>query len=274
VAWTLHEGDCLEVMRGMPDKSVDLVITSPPYDGIRDYGKDWSIDLHAVGVEVFRLLKDGGIAVMVIQDQTKDFAKSLTSFRTIIDWCDSGFRLFECLVYQRSGVPGAWWSKRFRVDHEYMPVFIKGQRPQAFDKAHLQVPAKYNGVPYHGPRRGKDGLTHSGFATPGAVCADCKCRGTVWKYTSSTQETPKASVIGGIKLQHPATYPDQLAFDHVLCWTNPGAVVLDPFAGSGTTLAMAEKAGRNSIGIEINPEYCAIIRRRMEEVTAQGRLFA
>jgi len=83
---------------------------------------------------------------MVIQDQTKNFGKSLTSFKTIVDWCDSfGFKLFETVIYRKYGAEGAWWNKRFRVDHEYVPIFLKGERPQYFNKEHLKIPSKHGG---------------------------------------------------------------------------------------------------------------------------------
>ena len=120
-----------------------MVVTSPPYDELRDYN-GFTLDLHSLGEQLLRVLKDGGICVMVIQDSTKDFAKSLTSFRTIVDWCDNiGFRLFECNIYNRQGTEGAWWKQRFRVDHEYMPIFLKGKRPQYFDKENIKIPSKH-----------------------------------------------------------------------------------------------------------------------------------
>ena len=138
----IYNEDCLEGMKRIEDGSVDLVVTSPPYDNIRDYN-GFSVDLHSVGIEISRILKDGGMCVMVIQDQTKDGRKSLTSFRTIVDWVDSTeLDLWECCIYQRSGTPGAWWSKRFRVDHEYIPIFIKGKRPQYFNKEHMKEDTK------------------------------------------------------------------------------------------------------------------------------------
>jgi site-specific DNA-methyltransferase (adenine-specific) len=117
--------DCVEAMKKLPDNSIDLVVTSPPYDSLRDYN-GFIFDLHETGKEIYRVLKEGGIAVMVIQDQTKDFGKSLTSFRTILDWCDNiGFKLFETVIYRKHGTEGAWWTQRFRVDHEYMHIFLK-----------------------------------------------------------------------------------------------------------------------------------------------------
>ena len=101
----------------------DLTVFSPPYDGLRDYN-GYEFDMHKLGEELFRVTKEGGIVVMVIQDQTIDGHKSLTSFKTIIDWCDNiGFGLFECNIYKKQGKDGAWYTKRFRVDHEYIPNF-------------------------------------------------------------------------------------------------------------------------------------------------------
>src|SRR3989338_7872095 len=137
--------DAVAELKKFPDNSIDLVVTSPPYDEIRKYN-GFSFNLHETGKELFRVLKNGGIAAMVIQDQTKNFGKSLTSFRTIIDWCDSfDFKLFETVIYRKYGAEGAWWNKRFRVDHEYIPVFLKGDRPTYFNKEHLKIPSKHGG---------------------------------------------------------------------------------------------------------------------------------
>jgi hypothetical protein len=122
---TLICGDCLEVMKSIQDPFVDLTVFSPPYDAIRDYGSGNKIDLTAIGSELFRLTKDGGVCVVVLQDGTKDFKKSGTTFRTAVNWMDMGWGLFETLIYKRNGRPGAWWGQRFRVDHEYMLVFLK-----------------------------------------------------------------------------------------------------------------------------------------------------
>ena len=117
-------GDSCKVLKDIPDNSIDLVVTSPPYDQLRTYN-GYTVDLHTIGTELYRVLKDGGVVAMVIQDSTKDFGKSLTSFRTIVDWCDNiGFKLFETCIYRKNGTEGAWWTQRFRVDHEYMPLAV------------------------------------------------------------------------------------------------------------------------------------------------------
>ena len=127
-------GNCIEKLKIFQENTFDLTVFSPPYDDLRDY-KGYKMSLNELGAELFRVTKEGGVVVMVIQDQTKEGAKTLTSFRTIVDWCDNiGFKLFECNIYKKQGKDGVWWRKRFRVDHEYMPVFLKGDKPKVFDK--------------------------------------------------------------------------------------------------------------------------------------------
>lgn len=249
-------GDAIEVMKKFPPKSVDIVVTSPPYDAVRDY-KGFSLDLHSAGKEIYRVLKDGGVAVMVIQDQTKNFGKSLTSFKTIVDWCDSfGFKLFETVIYRKYGAEGAWWNKRFRVDHEYIPIFLKGERPQYFNKEHLKIPSKHGGKTMTG---GGTRLTNGiRIATRSIKINPTKCRGTIWEYLTAGDGTR-------LKHQHPATFPNQLPYDFISCFAPKNGVVLDPFVGSGTTIVAAKNLGYKYIGIDIAPDYCAIAEKRMKE---------
>lgn len=260
-------GDCLQLLPALAAQTVDLVVFSPPYDSIRDYGKNWSLDVSALGRELWRVVKPGGVCALVIGDGTKNFAKSLTSFRLAVDWCDNvGWKLFECCLYQRAGNPGAWWTQRFRVDHEYILIFFKGDRPKAFDKTPLMVDSKHAGKVYSGTDR----LTNGGFKaiTPKAVNAK-KCRGTIWPYAASNAEGNR------LKLGHPATFPDKLAEDLILCFSAPGDLILDPMTGSGTTCAMARKNERSYLGIEINPDYCEIARARLalEDARRAASLF-
>jgi len=253
---TIQNIDCEEGIKQLPPNSIDLVVTSPPYDNIRDY-HGFSVNLSAVGKEIFRVLKDGGIVVMVIQDQTKNYGKTLTSFRTIIDWCDNaGFRLFECLIYRKYGAEGAWWNKRFRVDHEYMPVFLKGEKPQYFNKEPLKIPSKWAGVTMTG---GATRLTNGKTLKARPIKINpVKCRGTVWEYLTCGD---------GDKLKHlhPATFPDKLPYDVIQCFCPPKGIVLDPFMGSGTTAIAAIALGRNFIGFEISKDYCDIATKRISK---------
>lgn len=245
--------DNVNFMRSLPDRSVDLIVTSPPYDDLRDYN-GYSFNLHDVAVESFRVLKDGGICVMVIQDKTKDFGKSTTSFRTIIDWVDTGFKLFECCIYNRQGTEGAWWSKRFRVDHEYMPIFLKGKRPQFFDKEPLKIPSKHGGKTMTGANvRTKNGRTGSRSVTINKM----KCPGTVMDFGNTCGGESK------LKSQHPAVFPNKLASNMIKCFCPENGLVLDPFNGSGTTTLAAKCLGRQYIGIDLSKEYCDIANQRL-----------
>lgn len=263
---TVVLGDALEVLPTLDANTIDLTVFSPPYDGIRDYGKDWKLDYHTLGARLFDVTKTGGVCCVIIGDGTRDFAKSGTTARWTVDWLDRvGWRLFECCIYSRHGNPGAWWTQRFRVDHEYILIFLKGDRPRHFDKSSLMVPSKHAGKIYSGTDR----LTNGGFKKiePKPV-NDVKCRGTLWEYSTSNTEGNRT------KLEHPATFPDRLAEDLIHCFSKPGDIVLDPMCGSGTTCVMAARAKRHFIGIEINAEYHAIAQRRLvEEVKNDARFF-
>jgi site-specific DNA-methyltransferase (adenine-specific) len=248
----------------MPEDSVDLIVTSPPYDRIRNYN-GFDFDLHATGQEVYRILKNGGIAAMVIQDQTKNFGKTLTSFRTILDWCDNiGFKLFECVIYRKHGSEGAWWNQRFRVDHEYMPIFLKGEKPLYFDKEPLKIPSKHGGKIMSGSgNRRTDGKTNS---TVRRSINEKKCRGTIWNYLMAGDKNP-------LKRQHPAPFPDKIPYDFIQCFCPEDGIVLDPFMGCGSTAVTAKTLKRHYIGFEISETYCKLAEERIRIDASQELLF-
>ncbi len=252
---SVYCGDCVKLMQSIPDSTIDLIVTSPPYDKIRDYKGNLEFDLHKTGKEIFRVLKSGGIAAMVIQDQTHNFGKSLTSFKTIVDWCDNiGFKLFETVIYRKNGAEGAWWTQRFRVDHEYMPIFLKGDRPNYFNKEPLKVPSKHGGKVMTGSgARKTNGETNPTITRPINMT---KCRGTIWDYLMAGDKNP-------LKRKHPAVFPDKIPYDFIQCFCPENGIVLDPFLGSGSTLVMAKKLKRNFIGFDIIPEYCDLAKERL-----------
>ena len=249
-------GDCQIELSKLPDNSINLVVFSPPYDGLREYN-GYHMDLKKIGTELFRTLVDGGIVAMVIQDQTLDGHKSLTSFRTAVQWCDEiGFGLFETVIYKKQGKDGGWWSKRFRVDHEYIHIFIKGKRPNYFNKEDLKIPSKHGGKTLTGgANRNKDGKT---IPSSKFLINDMKCRGTIWDYANGGDKNR-------IKRQHPAPFPDKIPFDIIKCFTQEGDIVLDPMVGSGSSCVAANLLNRKYIGIDISEEYCEIARTRIEK---------
>jgi DNA modification methylase len=247
-------GDSIQTLTLYDDNFFDLTVFSPPYDELRDYN-GYSFDMNKLGKELYRVTKDGGIVVMVIQDQTKDGWKTLTSFKTIIDWCENiGFGLFECNIYQKQGKDGAWWSKRFRVDHEYMPIFIKGRRPNSFEKESIKIPSKHGGKTMTGgANREKDGTTKKSTKM---IINPMKCPGTIWNYANGGDKNR-------VKRNHPATFPDKIPYDFIQVFSKPGDLILDPMCGSGSTCIAAKKLGRNYVGIDISREYCDIAIERI-----------
>lgn len=247
-------GDAVAELKNFSDAVFDLTVFSPPYDQLRDY-EGYTLDLHALGAELFRVTKDGGVVVMVIQDQTCNGKKTLTSFRTILDWCDNiGFGLFECNIYQKQGKDGAWWSRRFRVDHEYMPVFVKGDKPKHFDKTPVKIPSKHAGKTMTGAaNRNKDGLTvESRKLTINPV----KCPGTIWNYANGGDKV-------AWKRAHPAAFPDKIPYDFIRVFTRKGDAVLDPMVGSGSTAVAAHLLERRYVGIDISRAYCDLTAARI-----------
>ena len=253
---TIITGESVEVLSSFPSSCIDLAVFSPPYDSLRDYTGHYKINLNALGCQIYRVLKNGAVAVMVIQDETQDGWKTLTSFRTIVDWCDNiGFGLFECNIYSRNGKDGGWWAKRFRVDHEYMPIFIKGRRPKYFYKEGIKIPCKHAGVNASGStNRNKDGSLESIGKT--IIVNALKCPGTIWHTPNRTNDRTK--------FNHPATFSDGIPHRFIQVFTQKNDVVLDPFIGSGTTAIAAKLLERKYIGIDISEEYCDLTKTRLD----------
>lgn len=250
-------GNCIEVLKKIESNSIDLAITSPPYDDLRDYKGNYKFSIEEIGKEVFRVLKEGGIYAMIIQDQTKNFAKSLTSFRTAINHCDNiGFKLFETCIYKKLGCEGAWWTKRFRVDHEYIHIFLKGKRPQYFNKEPIKIPSKHAGKKMTGcATRKKDGTT---FKSKQVTINKMKCPGTIWDYANGGDKNK-------LKRQHPAVFPDKIPYDLIQVFCPENGIVLDPMNGSGSTIVQACKLNKKFIGIDIEESYINIAKQRLKD---------
>lgn len=253
---TIIRGDAVEQLKVIPAGFVDFTLFSPPYDKIRSYTDGFAFDIDGLGKELYRVHKEDSVCAVVIGDGTVDGVKSLTSHRLVMRWANLfEWNLFEHIIYKRGGRPGVWWKNRFRVDHENIFLFLKGNKPRNFYKDHLKVPSKHAGKTYSGTDRLSDGSLRN--IKPKKV-NDEKCRGTVWYYPTSNSEC------NSLKLQHPATFPDKLAWDLIMCFAQSNAVVLDPMCGSGTTLVQAKKLKCSYIGIDISRKYCDIAEERLK----------
>ena len=252
-------GDNVDVMATFPDACIDLVVTSPPYDDLRKYGGH-SWDFPAVARELTRILKPGGVIVWVVGDKTENGSESGESFRQALAFMGLGLNLHDTMFYIKRGCGGGDTSKRYLNVVEYMFVFSLGTPA----KANMIRDRKNTSAGNVNLKRwdGRHGTHGTARKTPHVV-QEFGLRINAWDY-----------YVGGWpghyenNGDHPAAFPNGLAADHILTWSNPGDVVLDPFAGSGTTLKMAKEHGRHYIGIEVNPAYVAICEKRV----AQGVL--
>lgn len=241
---TILQGDCLEVMKGIPDKSIDMVLTSPPYDNLRTY-KGYTFNFEGIAQEIYRVLKDGGVCVWIVGDATIKGSETGTSFKQALYFKEIGFNLHDTMIYKVKGT-GAKGSKYcYWQEFEFMFVFSKG-KPKTLNFLTIKR-IKQNG----GSRLKKDGTKKVEKRKNVGKIIDSKI-GNVWEYS-----------VGNSNTGHPAVFPEKLAEDHILSWSNEGDVVLDPMCGSGTTLKMAKKNNRNYIGIEIAEEYIEIIKKRL-----------
>lgn len=257
----LIHGEALAEMSKMDENSIDLTVTSPPYDATRTAYKQQTLDeLVAVYTQLLHITTNGGVFCLNIRDGWVKGAYTGTTFRLVVALLDAGWRLHTDIIASKDGRPGAWFNKRFKIDHEYVFNFVKGDEPQYFNKESLKIVAKWAGTKYHGTQRKSDGTLDP--IVGDYTIKSMKCRGTVWPYR-----------VGGgqdddLGHKHPAIMPKNLARDLILCFSEPGMTVLDPMAGSGTTLLQARNLGRNYLGIEISEEYCALIEERLKQPTS------
>jgi DNA modification methylase len=250
-------GDCLERMKEIPDGSVDLVLTSPPYDNLRTYNNsldDWTVEKwQSVIIELFRIVKDEGCVVWIVADATVKGSETGTSFRQALFAMECGFLLHDTMIWEKSTFSAVGALKhRYAPVFEYMFVFVKGKLG-VFNPI-KDKPNKHAGVAHHGTVRQTDGSIRplSGIKKGKAV-AQFGQRHNVWRINEEKS----------LNKLHPAVFPSQLAQDHIVSWTNQSDVVLDPFMGSGTTGVACLNTGRNFIGIERDPEYFEIAKNRI-----------
>lgn len=225
-------------MAGMNAESIDLTVTSPPYDNLRDY-KGFTFDYKKVISGLYRITKPGGVVVWVVNDATIKGSETGTSFRQALFAMECGFNLHDTMIYKKTGLAFPD-NKRYYQIFEYMFIFSKGA-PLVFN----QIIDRQN------VSAGRKG---SGASNKNHVVKETGARFNVWEIPNTDRGS-----------NHPAPFPLALARDHVLSWSNDGDTVFDPFLGSGTTGAAALTLGRDFIGCDISPEYVEIARKRIEE---------
>jgi len=256
------EGNSVEVMKSFDDNVIDLTVTSPPYDDLRNY-KGYVFPFEGMAKELYRITKPGGVVVWVVADATIDATETGTSFKHALFFKEIGFNIHDTMIFRKKNPIPQIYRKRYNNEFEYMFVFSKGvvktHNPIMVDCMHAGL--ELNGTTYK--NYSKNEQIREKLAKP---VKEKKVKGNIWDYVvGKKQEDQEAK-------GHPAPFPCQLVRDHITSWTNPGDLVLDPMSGSGTTARVACEMGRNYIGIDISPEYCEIARERVRLIEIQPRL--
>jgi len=259
--------DFLNISHELSDNSIDLTVTSPPYDDLRTYnnkvkteeGETFSFDFTKMVKELYRVTKKGGIVVWIVGDQVKKGGETGNSFKQALSFLETGFLLYDTMIYMKNGSPFPE-KKRYSQVFEYMFIFSKGS-PKTVNLI-KDKKNKWAGYSNFGKRvmRTKDGELKE---MPKFKIGEYGNRYNVWNYSTGKNYSTKDE----IAFQHPAIFPEELAEDHILSWSNEGDIVLDPMVGSGTTSKMAKLNNRNYIGFDINGEYIRIANTRIEKVT-------
>lgn len=247
----LFQGDCLEVLKTFKEGSIDLTVTSPPYDNLRAYN-GYSFDFEGIAHELYRVTKQGGILVWVVSDATINGSETGTSFRQALYFKDVGFNLHDTMIWSKPTFTAVGALKsRYAPTFEYMFVFSKG-KVATFNPIRDRKNKRFGDVK-HGRVRQRDGTTKP-QSSLGKPIAEFGQRFNVWEMSTEQSNSNRF---------HPGQFPERLAEDHILSWSNEGDTVLDPFAGSGTTLKIAKKLKRRYIGIELSSQYIDIIEKRL-----------
>lgn len=251
----VHCENCITTMRKMPANCIDLVITSPPYDDMRAYNGNTFTEFEKVSQGLYRVIKEGGVVVWVVGDQTVKGNESGTSFKQALFFKEIGFNLFDTMIYAKPPRGAVGNNRTYWQSFEYMFVLSKG-----LPKTINLIKDREN----KDERKGDKGtkrlfngklkqLQRGGYSKKGR-------RTNIWKYCIGKGHSSTDSIAH----KHPAIFPESLAGDHIKTWTNVGDIVYDPFMGSGTTAKMAELLGRQWVGSEISKEYCKIIADRLK----------
>jgi site-specific DNA-methyltransferase (adenine-specific) len=247
----LYVGDSAVVLKELSADSIDLTVTSPPYDNLRKYN-GYTFDFEAIARELYRVTKPGGVVVWVVGDATIKGSETGTSFKQALYFKEIGFNLHDTMIYETNKPPMN--DRRYQACFEFMFVFSKG-KPVTFNP--LKRPSRKAGTKRIGTtyREANNTLKEQ---WRGGVVADETILESIWYYPT-----------GGVNIGHPAIFPESLARDHILSWSNEGDTVLDPFMGSGTTGKMAILNKRNFIGIDISWEYFGIASLRIAAAQEQ-----
>ncbi len=248
----IYNMDCLEGMKNLPNNCIDLVVTSPPYDNLRDYN-GYCFNFEPIARELYRVMKPTGVVVWVIGDKVDKGNKSLTSFRQGLFFQEIGFKVHDVMIYKKKNTP-FMRSNAYTNCYEFMFVLAKG-KIDTFNPLKTKTARSGNEMLVAGKKA--DGINKK---VMGHLNEE-KTLTNIWEYAVGAG----GSTSDKIAFQHPAIFPEKLAYDHIISWSKEGDIVMDPFSGSGTTCKIALLNNRKYIGFEISEKYTEISRQRLKE---------
>lgn len=256
----IYNCNCLDGLKQLDSNSINLTVTSPPYDNLRTYGDitDWSFDIFKpIAEELYRVTKPGGIVVWIVGDAVVNGGETGSSFKQALYFQEIGFKIHDTMIYHKnsSAFPARIDAKRYTQIFEYMFVFVKGKIRNDItliaDKRNKW--AGWTNWGQHSQYDIEGNLNQTRNIKP---IAEFSLRTNIWKYSVSFNDKT---------VKHPAVFPEELARDCILSWSVEGDTVLDPFMGSGTTAKMAVMTNRNYIGFEVNEDYYNGILKRLDK---------
>ena len=260
VANNIYCDDCINFMQKLPENYIDLTVTSPPYDDLRNYN-GYKFDYHTIAQQLYRVTKKGGVIVWVVGDKINKGNKTLTSFRHALAFQEVGFNVHDTMIYRKKNTP-FMRSNAYTNCFEFMFVFTKGS------------PKTFNPLKEKTARSGFEMLVHNKKADGinkkilGKLNEE-KTKTNIWEYAVGLGGTTNDK----IAFKHPAVFPEKLAQDHILSWSNEGDLIFDPMCGSGTTCKMALLNNRNYLGCDISQDYVDIAQERIAKYSEQVQQF-
>lgn len=251
----IYNQDCLEGLGLLDNECIDLTVTSPPYDNLRLYN-GYYFKFEEIAKELYRVMKPGGVIAWIVGDKTKNGSETGTSFRQALYFKDIGFNLHDTMIYEKNN-PTPQKSNRYQPCFEYMFILSKG-KPKTFNP--IMIEKKYiESRPNKMYDKDKSGMQiHHQYSSS----SNLKIKNNIWKYNVGLYHSTNDKEA----FKHPAIFPEQLAADHILSWSNEGDIILDPFMGSGSSCLVAAENDRRYVGIELKQKYYDLAVQRIQEL--------
>jgi len=247
----IFNGECKEILSKIPKETFDMIISSPPYDNLRNYN-GFKFEFYNIAEQLFRTLKKGRVLVWIVNDATINGSETGSSFKQVLKFMEIGFNLHDTMIFRKTNPIPQIYRKRYNAEFEYMFVLSKGN---VTVHNPIKIPCLHAG-------RESPSSTYKNFSAGKQsrnkffnTVKNDKIKGNVWDYVIGKKDGSKG---------HPAPFPVQLAIDHIISWTNEGDFILDPMCGSGTSCVAAKMQNRNFMGIDISKDYCELSRSRID----------